>query len=185
MKAPRALTADEELLWRSLMQLMIRIPRVTEDDFAHDSNLATSEYVVLMHLSEAPDHQLRMSELASRTALSASRITRIVDDLARAGLAVKTRCNDDGRGNLATLTKAGMDRRFAAHVPHLRRVRTRYLDGLPPEDIAIAASVLARMLDNLHRSLDEHRDLDGGNPTAWSASTRTVSQNAQQGGRRG
>jgi len=52
----RALTADEELLWRSLMQLVIRIPRVTDGDFAHDSNLAISEYVVLMHLSEAPLH---------------------------------------------------------------------------------------------------------------------------------
>jgi len=102
-----------------------------------------------------------MSEVASRTALSASRITRIADDLARAGLVVKTRYNADGRGNLTTLTEAGMDRRCAAQVPHLRRVRTRYLDGLPPEDIPIAAKLLARMLDNLQRSLDEHRDVDG------------------------
>ena len=61
----------------------------------HDSNLATSEYVVLMHLSEAPDHQLRMSDVAARTALSPSRITRVVDDLARAGLVVKERCDSD------------------------------------------------------------------------------------------
>src|SRR5437763_16709400 len=93
---PKALSADEELLWRSLMQLLIRIPRVTDDDFAHDSNLATSEYVVLMHLSEAPDHQLRMSDLAARTALSPSRITRVIDDLARVGLVAKDRFDSNG-----------------------------------------------------------------------------------------
>ena len=43
---PKALSADEDLLWRSLMQHLIRIPLVTGDDFAHDRNLATSEYVV-------------------------------------------------------------------------------------------------------------------------------------------
>jgi hypothetical protein len=44
--APEPLRADEELLWRSLMQLLIRIPRVTDNDIARDSKLATSEYVV-------------------------------------------------------------------------------------------------------------------------------------------
>jgi DNA-binding MarR family transcriptional regulator len=150
---PEPLTADEERLWRSLAQLVIRIPRVTDEDFAIDSNLATSEYVVLMHLSEAPEHQLRMSELAARTALSASRITRIVDDLARAGLVVRVRCDSDGRGNLARLTAAGLERRLAAHVPHLRRVRTRFLDGLSPRDVAVAARVMAGMLENLDQSV--------------------------------
>jgi DNA-binding MarR family transcriptional regulator len=160
MAAFEPLTADEELLWRSLMQLVIRIPRVTDDDFARDSNLATSEYVVLTHLSEAPQHQLRMSQLATHTALSASRITRVVDDLARAGLVVKTKCSSDGRGNLATLTAAGLAARRAAHEPHLRRVRTRFLDGLPPRDVAVAGKVISLMLGNLHRSLHDAGELE-------------------------
>jgi len=153
--APKPLTADEQLLWRSLMQLVIRIPRVTDEDFTRDSNLATSEYVVLMHLSEVPDRQLRMSELATRTALSASRITRVVDDLARAGLVAKKRCESDARGNFARLTAAGLERRSAAHVPHVRHVRTRFLDGLSRRDVAVAARVLSRMLDNLDESLSD------------------------------
>ncbi|HEX3621441.1 MAG TPA: MarR family winged helix-turn-helix transcriptional regulator [Acidimicrobiales bacterium] len=155
MRQPEPLTPDEELLWRSLMQLLIRIPRVTEEDFGHDSNLGTSEYVVLMHLSEAPEHQLRMSELASRTALSPSRVTRVVDDLVDAGLVVRSRSTSDGRGNVATLTAAGMCRRQDAHEPHLRRVRTRFLSGLPAADVAAAARVLSRMLDNLKESTGE------------------------------
>jgi DNA-binding MarR family transcriptional regulator len=137
------------------MQLLIRIPRVTDEDFGHDSNLGTSQYVVLMHLSEAPGHQLRMSELASNTALSPSRVTRVIDDLAAAGLVERSRSMKDGRSNIACLTAAGMARRQEAHVPHLRRVRTRFLDGLAASDVPAAARVLSQMLDNLKESTAE------------------------------
>jgi DNA-binding MarR family transcriptional regulator len=105
-----------------------------------------------MHLSEAPDHQLRMFDIAARTALSPSRITRVVDDLPRAGLVVKVRCDSDGRGNFAKLTAAGLELRGKAHEPHLRRVPVRFLDGLRPEDVSIAARVVAQMLVNVEHS---------------------------------
>jgi DNA-binding MarR family transcriptional regulator len=70
---------------------------------------------------------------------------------------VKARCDSDGRGNLATLTAAGLELRMQAHEPHLRRVRTRFLDGLRPEDVGIAAAVLDQMLGNLERSLTAGR----------------------------
>ncbi|HEX3538824.1 MAG TPA: MarR family transcriptional regulator [Acidimicrobiales bacterium] len=160
MRRPEPLTSEEELLWRSLMQLLIRIPRVTEEDFGHDSNLGTSQYLVLMHLSEASGHPLRMSDLASKAGLSPSRVTRVVDDLARAGLVVRSRSTSDGRGNLASLTAAGMTRRQSAHVPHLLRVRTRFLHGLPAADVAVAARVLSQMLDNLKESTGESGGAD-------------------------
>jgi DNA-binding MarR family transcriptional regulator len=97
---------------------------------------------------------------AAHTALSASRITRVVDDLARAALVTKTKCSSDGRGNLATLTAAGLARRRAAHEPHLRRVQTRYLHDLPPHDVAVAGKLISLMLDNLHRSLRDAGELE-------------------------
>ena len=49
--------------------------------------------------------------------------------------------------------KQSLELRRQAHEPHLRRVRTRFLDGLRPEDVSIAATVVAQVLDNLERSL--------------------------------
>jgi DNA-binding MarR family transcriptional regulator len=143
------------------MQLLIRIPRVTDEDFGHDSNLGTSQYVVLMHLSEAHGHRLRMSELASKTALSPSRVTRVVDDLAAAGLVERSRSTKDGRSNLARLTAAGRTRRREAQVPHLRRVRARFLDGLAAADVTAASRVMSHMLDNLKESTGESVGADG------------------------
>jgi len=39
-----------------------------------------------MSLSEAPDHRLRITELANRVYLSGSRTTRLADELAASGL---------------------------------------------------------------------------------------------------
>lgn len=60
-----------------------------------------------MALAEANGKRLRMSELADRTALSASRVTRIVTDLEGRGLIDKRQSPDDGRGYLAVLTRNG------------------------------------------------------------------------------
>ncbi|WP_416959990.1 MarR family transcriptional regulator [Streptomyces sp. Agncl-13] len=60
-----------------------------------------------MSLSEAENQELCMADLAAATALSASRITRVVDALQSRGQVVKRRCEADARGNVATLTPEG------------------------------------------------------------------------------
>ena len=45
--------------------------------------MSTGVYFVLMSLSEARNRSLRMSELANRSRLSPSRISRLVDELGR------------------------------------------------------------------------------------------------------
>ena len=80
------LNNDEELVWRNLMQLVFNLPRELGDDLQRSCGLSSTDYSVLMHLSEAPKGQLYMSELARRTNLSPSRISRVINDLARIGL---------------------------------------------------------------------------------------------------
>jgi DNA-binding MarR family transcriptional regulator len=43
--------------------------------------ITANEYTTLMCLSEAPGREFRMADLANAAALSASRRTRLVDDL--------------------------------------------------------------------------------------------------------
>jgi DNA-binding MarR family transcriptional regulator len=171
---PQPLDPGEEYLWRSLMRLVKAVPRVLEEDFAADSNLATSEYVVLMHLSEAPDQALRMSDLAIRTSLSPSRVSRVVDDLARAGLVFRTRCSSDGRGYEASLTSLGLQRLQAAYEPFLRRVRLRFFDGLSAADVAEAGRVLGLMLDTLERSLDPRGEVAGALSAGRAPAERNI-----------
>ena len=53
-----------------------------DGDLLRAVGISVNEYLTLMSLSEAPRSELRMSDLAHATALSASRMTRLVDELA-------------------------------------------------------------------------------------------------------
>ncbi|MGW3959000.1 MarR family winged helix-turn-helix transcriptional regulator [Amycolatopsis sp. NPDC005003] len=140
-----ALDLDEAAFWRPLMRIMTALPRALEDQFLSETGLAITDYGVLVALSEAPDHLLRISGLAATTGLSLSRISRVVDDLTRRGLVEKRKCAEDGRASNAVLTAAGLARLEAAYPSHLARVRASVFDHLSAEDIRTAGPVLARL----------------------------------------
>jgi DNA-binding MarR family transcriptional regulator len=140
-----ALDLEEAAFWRPLMRIMTALPRALEDQFLPETGLTITDYGVLVTLSEAPDHLLRISALAAATGLSLSRISRVVDDLTRRGLAEKRRCAEDGRASNAVLTEAGLARLEAAYPGHLARVRASVFDHLSAEDIRAAGPVLARL----------------------------------------
>ncbi|MGW7236430.1 MarR family winged helix-turn-helix transcriptional regulator [Streptomyces sp. NPDC054804] len=124
------LTAQEERLWRALMRVIVALPRSLDDDLLRSTGLTLTEYVVLMNLSEAENQELRMTDLASATALSASRITRVVEALQNRGQVVKRRYEGDARGNVATLTPEGLKRLQDAYPVHLASARKRVVDLL-------------------------------------------------------
>lgn len=130
MTAEDPLTAEEERFWRALMRIIVALPRSLDEDLLRSTGLTLTEYVVLMNLSEAENQELRMADLASATALSASRITRVVDALQSRGQVVKRRYEGDARGNVATLTPEGLKRLQAAYPVHLASARKRVMDHL-------------------------------------------------------
>jgi DNA-binding MarR family transcriptional regulator len=148
------LTPAEDALWRSLMRIVKALPRHLDSDLIQGTGLSASEYTTIMHLSEAPNRELRMSNLASVTGLSASRMTRLVDDLQARSLVTKVASSTDARGNVARLTPRGMAKLRAAWPVHLKSVRTLFFDHLDQmgdgsiEVVAYELSVVADHLDN-------------------------------------
>jgi len=142
----RPLDEAEERAWRSFARAFIVVPRVLEAELQAAHGVTTTEYFVLVNLSEAPDRRLRMSELASRGAMSLSAISRVVDGLARHGLVERERCPEDRRGLLAVLTDAGLARLSEAYPTHLRGVRAhvmRHLVGLDLDAVGGAVGLFA------------------------------------------
>lgn len=145
VSATPPLDSDEELLWRSFMRLTITVPRAMSDDLERSSGLNGTEYLVLMHLSEAPGRRLRMSDLANHTALSPSRITRVVDLMISRDLVSKQPCPDDGRSMLAVLTRQGLALLKRAYVHHLESVRRNVFDHLTGDEVSTVGPVLERL----------------------------------------
>lgn len=141
----KPLSPAEEDLWRAVMRLVKMLPRLLDSDLVRGAGLTASEYTTIMHLSEAPNRELRMAYLAKATDLSASRITRLVDDLQTRGLVTKTVSSSDTRGNVARLTPAGMAKLRSAWPVHLASVRRHLMDSVDPATVEIVAKTLAEV----------------------------------------
>jgi DNA-binding MarR family transcriptional regulator len=143
------LSSAEETLWRAIMRLVKTLPRDLDSDLIHGAGLSASDYTTLMHLSEASNRELRMSDLASATGLSASRMTRLVDDLQTRALVTKVVSSTDARGNVAKLTPRGMAKLRAAWPVHLDSVRSNFFDHIEPAVVSVVASAMAGVANHL------------------------------------
>src|SRR5690349_8742328 len=85
-QAPNWLTEPEQRSWRALINVTTGVMATLDNELRAEHGLSLGEYEVLAYLSEAPDHSLRMTDLAGNLRLSPSGITRRVDGLVRAGL---------------------------------------------------------------------------------------------------
>ena len=137
------LTTDEEVLWRALMRIVVALPRELDSDLVRAAGLTANEYKTLMALSEAPSRELRMAVLANATGLSASRVTRLVDDLQSRGFVVKRVSAADARGNVARLTPQGLAKLKSAWPAHLASVRRRVFDHIDSAVVKRAAQAMS------------------------------------------
>jgi DNA-binding MarR family transcriptional regulator len=143
------LDPEEDRLWRALMRLVVILPRALSDLHERTVGLNGTEYHVLLHLSEADGHRLRMSEIAERTALSAALMTRAVGELGNRGFVTKERDAEDGRAVVVTLTKSGANLVRRAYPHLLAYVRGNVLDSLGPDEVAQVGKALRRVVDDL------------------------------------
>ncbi|MEV4201592.1 MarR family winged helix-turn-helix transcriptional regulator [Micromonospora globbae] len=141
----RPLDADEEAVVRALFRVVYLLPRAIDTDMVCDRQLPLTEYLALMHLSEAPGRQMRMSELAAACRLSLSGMTRTISRLEGQGLVRRVRSEEDARGWNAVLTDAGFARLEESWPSHLASVRRRFLDHFEGIDLARLARALERV----------------------------------------
>ncbi len=143
------LNETEEVFWRALMRIVLSLPRRLDGDLVRTAGITANEYTTLMCLSEAPGRERRMADLANAAALSASRMTRLVDDLQTRGLVTKRTSSEDARGNIAKLTPAGIAKLKQAWPAHLASVRDRVFDHVDPGAVTKAAQALSEIAAQL------------------------------------
>lgn len=126
---------DELVVWQSFLRAHARITRTLEAELIAEQRLSLAAYDVLVQLAEAPHHRLRMTELADAVLLSRSGVTRLVDRLERAGLVGRERADGDGRGIVAVLTPAGVERLRVAAGTHLTGVARHFAEGFDADEL--------------------------------------------------
>src|SRR3954453_2160794 len=143
MNAP--LSETQQAAWRAFVKSSWALHTRLEDDLRAGTGLSMADYHVMVVLSEAPGARIRMGELANRLVFLPSRCTYQIATMVRRGLVRKQSCSDDGRGQEAVLTDAGLAALTAAAPLHLATVRETFIDDLDDAELATITRVFGRL----------------------------------------
>ena len=147
---PRWLDGIERDAWLSLIGVIIRLPAALDAQLQRDAGLSHFEYMVMVNLSNADDHVLRMSQLAALCHSSLSRLSHVVARLERRGWLTREPCPDDGRATLARMTDAGFAKLASAAPGHVEAVRALVIDALDEQqlhELTAIGDVILKQLD--------------------------------------
>jgi DNA-binding MarR family transcriptional regulator len=171
------LEEEEQAAWRGWVRASHRIAAAVARDLHAGHELSDAEYAVLVALSEAPDHIMRMGTLAASLDWSRSRLSHLLSRMEGRGLVVREGCASDARGAFARLTAAGMDEITRAAPDHVDSVRRHFLDLLDAEQIRQLGAITAALLANAPTAYadDTCPDEEPGCQGAASACDGTVS----------
>lgn len=137
----RWLDDDEMSAWLAMVDVNAAIQAAVEEDFA-PHGLNSGEYGVLARLSDAPEHRLRMCDLADGLHVSPSGLTRRLDGLVREGLVAREQSAEDRRVMMAVLTEKGFERLKAIAPDHVATVRRVFIDHLSRTQIRNVVAAL-------------------------------------------
>jgi DNA-binding MarR family transcriptional regulator len=132
---PDPFTPEEFAAWRGLIRLREVVTREVDRRLRADGDLTLADYGILITLVSAPRLRLRMSDLGARRMLTPSGITRVVARLEDRGLIHREPDPEDGRVQLATLTRTGLEALRRAQIAHHAAVREIYLGRLSARDL--------------------------------------------------
>jgi DNA-binding MarR family transcriptional regulator len=145
---PRWLSDDEQQAWRTTLYTHMLLLRQLDRDLQPEG-LSLHDYEILVVLSEAADHRLRMTDLADATVQSRSRLSHQITRMQARDLVRRENCTGDKRGTWTVLTASGQAtiERVAPH--HVDSVRRHFLDRMTPaqlQDMRVACAPIEEYL---------------------------------------
>jgi DNA-binding MarR family transcriptional regulator len=148
--AARPLDPAEEAMWRPFVHILNVMPRVLDTQLRGQTGVTAPEYVALTALADNAPDGLRIGALATRVALSQSRVSRLADSLVVRGDVERHQAPDDGRSQVLAITETGLERLQNAWPHHLRNVRRLILDHIDRHDF----DTLTRTFQAIARDID-------------------------------
>jgi DNA-binding MarR family transcriptional regulator len=145
----RWLTKEQQVHWRAWLTASKGLTDQLSRELQEQHGLTITDYEILVCLSESENNSIRMSDLATKTLLSRSRLSHQVDRMESAGLIERKMCPDDRRGQLAALTKVGSKTLEAAAPDHVLGVRKHLVDLLSDEEYKALGSAAKKIADHL------------------------------------
>ena len=141
--------------WLRSLEAQTYLVELMDRDLRRECDVPLAWYDVMIKIWVAPDHSIRMAELADQVLVSRSWLTRRVVQLENAGLVVRTSVGEDGRGVRASLTPAGLERFAEMERSHAASIETHFSAHLSAQEADVVSKVFARIASAGWASLNE------------------------------
>src|SRR6188768_4446074 len=139
--------------WGALLKVHAALVPRLDRELQEAHGLPLTWYDVLLELNAAPDRRLTMGQLGSVAAVSRTRVSRVVDELVRAGMVAREPNPNDGRSAFAALTPAGRTALRKAAPTYLSAVQREFADHLTSHEAEVLAGALRKVLAASAREL--------------------------------
>jgi DNA-binding MarR family transcriptional regulator len=133
--------------WGALLKVHAALVPRLDRELQDTLGLPLTWYDVLLELNSAPERRLTMGQLGSVAAVSRTRVSRVVDELVRAGLVTRESNPHDGRSAFAALTPAGRAALRKAAPTYVAAVHREFADHLTAHETEVLAGALRKVLD--------------------------------------
>jgi DNA-binding MarR family transcriptional regulator len=140
------MSTDLSETWGALLKVHAALVPRLDRELQNAHGLPLTWYDVLLELNSAPDRRLTMGELGSVAAVSRTRVSRVVDELTRAGLVTREPNEHDGRSAFAALTPAGRTALRKAAPTYVAAVQREFGDHLTAREADVLAGALRKVL---------------------------------------
>jgi DNA-binding MarR family transcriptional regulator len=132
--------------WAALLRVHAALVPVLDQELQAAHGLPLTWYDVLLELNSAGERRLTMSQLGAAAVVSRSRVSRVVDELVRAGLVERVPNPGDGRSAYARITPEGRARLRAAAPTYLAGIERHFTRHLTAAEAASVAAALDKVL---------------------------------------
>lgn len=119
---PPAMTLTDQ--WTKIAREVSFIESALNKWLESTFSIGLTEFRAVLLLSESPDQELRITEIAQKLGLNQSSATRLVERLERKELVFRDVCPDDGRGIYAVLTEDGLEKAATVAKPFDNKLRS-------------------------------------------------------------
>lgn len=132
--------------WAALLRVHAALVPLLDRELQTRCGLPLTWYDVLLELNSAPGRRLSMSELGQAAVVSRTRASRVVDQLAEAGLVTRESNPDDRRSAFATITGAGRERLRGAAPVYLAAIERHFTSRMTAAEAGTVARALGKVL---------------------------------------
>jgi DNA-binding MarR family transcriptional regulator len=145
----RWLDERQQRAWRAYLAMQTRLQARLNRQLQADAGMSLADFDVLVTLTDRPDVQIRVLELAEALQWEKSRLSHHLARMERRRLIERQDCADDARGAFVVLTDEGRRAIERAAPAHVETVRALVFDGLDPNQVDTLADIAEGVLDRI------------------------------------